>query len=129
MDFRLAKNYSYHICEIDSDNLAVCPYIMPCLCVMSCHASVTFTSWSAPSFGMTSSKLSNRGGIQKVHSLKISRFPNFDPPCLSLFVFEHPPPPPHRKIRSFWRELTLSPTVSILVKFRDKKLMSTSIFG
>ena len=57
-----------------------------------------------------------------------SRFPSFDPPlppCLSLFVFEHP-----SKVRSFWLELTLSPSISLLVKFREKKLMmSTSIFG
>ena len=54
------KNYSYHICEIYSDNLAVCLYILfpdidfgtlaflfgqPCLCV-------TFTAWSTPSLGM-----------------------------------------------------------------------------
>ena len=59
-----------------------------------------------------------------------SRFPSFDlpilPPCSSLFVFEHPPP----KLCSFWLELTLSLSISILVKFREKKLMmSTSIFG
>ena len=34
------------------------------------------------------------------------------------------------KVSSFWLELTLSPSISILVKFREKKLiMSTSIFG
>ena len=40
-----------------------------------------------------------------------SRFPSFDlplPPCLPFFVFEHPPPP---KVRSFWLELTLSPSI------------------
>ena len=31
------KNYSYHIYKIYSDNLAVCLYIMSCLCAMSCH--------------------------------------------------------------------------------------------
>ena len=34
------------------------------------------------------------------------------------------------KIRSFWLELPLSPSISIIVKCREKKLiMSTSIFG
>ena len=37
------------------------------------------------------------------------------------------PPPP--KVRYFWLELTLSSSISILVKFREKKLIaSTSIF-
>ena len=57
-----------------------------------------------------------------------SGFPSFDPPLppgSSLFVFEHLP-----KVRSFWLELILSPSISLLVKFREKKLMmSTSIFG
>ena len=58
-----------------------------------------------------------------------SRFPNFDPqllpPCLPLFIFEPPPP----KARSFCLELILSPSISILVKYREKKLiMSTNIF-
>ena len=59
-----------------------------------------------------------------------SRFPSFFtfplPPCSPLFVFEHPPP----QIPSFWLELTLSTSISILLKFREKKLiMNTSIFG
>ena len=59
-----------------------------------------------------------------------SRFPSFDPPCPPLFAFvpfrAHPLP----KLRLFWLELTLSPLTSILVKFREKKLiMSTSTFG
>ena len=61
-----------------------------------------------------------------------SIFPSFDPPPPALFVlvcFRGPPPPPPRKVRSFWLELTRSHSISILVKFRDKKLMSTSIFG
>ena len=63
-----------------------------------------------------------------------SRFPSFDPP---------PPPPSFSliplvcfralstaKVRSFCLELTLSPSISIHVKCREKKLiMSTSIFG
>ena len=40
-----------------------------------------------------------------------------------------PPTPPPPKVGSFWLELTLSPSISILVKFREKKLMITSIFG
>ena len=68
--------------------------------------------------------------IQKVYSLKI---PEFDPPppcyCSPLFVFEHSPPP-LLQVRSIWLELTLSPSISVLVKFREKKLiMSTGIFG
>ena len=39
------------------------------------------------------------------------------PPCSPLFVFEHLP----LKVRSFWLELTLSHSISILVKFREKK--------
>ena len=38
-------------------------------------------------------------------------------------------PPPPAKVRSFWLELIHSPSISILVKFREKKLIiSTSIF-
>ena len=60
-----------------------------------------------------------------------SRFPSFDhlPPFSPLLVFEHPRPP---KVRSFRLELTLSLSIwiSILLKYREKKLiMSTSIFG
>ena len=36
-------------------------------------------------------------------------------------------PPP--KVRLFWLELPLTPSISILVKFKEKKLMGTSIFG
>ena len=61
-----------------------------------------------------------------------SRFPIFDPP----FPFVHPcsfsstPPLPIPKVCSFWLELTLSPSISVVMKFREKKLiMSTSIFG
>ena len=53
------------------------------------------------------------------------------PPCSPLFVFEHPktsPTPSLPKVLSFWLELILSPSISILVKFRENKL-STSIFG
>ena len=50
------------------------------------------------------------------------------PPCSPLFVFKHHLPSP--KVRSFWLELPLSPSISMLGKFREKKLiMSTSIFG
>ena len=40
-------------------------------------------------------------------------------PCSPLFFFEHPP----SKVRSFWLELPLSPSISIPVKFREKKLI------
>ena len=53
VDVRLEINYSYYICEIYSDNLVVCLYMMSCLC----HACLTFTSWSTPSFGMLLWKL------------------------------------------------------------------------
>ena len=62
-----------------------------------------------------------------------SGFPSFDspppvPPCSPLFVFKHHLPSP--KVRSFWLEFPLSPSISMLGKFREKKLiMSTSIFG
>ena len=63
-----------------------------------------------------------------------SRFPSFDLPSTPLFslpcAFSSTPPPSNRKVRSSWLELTLSPSISILAKFRGKKLiMSTSIFG
>ena len=57
--------------------------------------------------------------------------PPFPPPHLFALVrFRAPPPSPPPKVRSVWLELTLCPSISILVKFREKKLlMSTSIFG
>ena len=60
-----------------------------------------------------------------------SRYPSFEPcspSCSSLFIFEPTPPPISLKVRSFWLELTLSPSISIFVKLRQRKLMSTSIF-
>ena len=60
-----------------------------------------------------------------------SRYPSFEPcspSCSSLFIFEPTPPPISLKVRSFWLEHTLSPSNSIFVKLRQKKLMSTSIF-
>ena len=67
-----------------------------------------------------------QGDIKEVRSLKIPEFRSPLPPCLSLFVFEHPLTSP--EVRSFWLELTLSPSISLLVKFREKKLlMSNSI--
>ena len=45
-----------------------------------------------------------------------------------LFVFDRFRDPPQGI--SFWLELTLSPSISMLVKFREKKLlMNISIFG
>ena len=62
-----------------------------------------------------------------------SRFPSFDSPSTPLFSlvrFRAPLPPSNRKVRSSRLELTLSPSISILAKFRGKKLiMSTSMFG
>ena len=49
------------------------------------------------------------------------------PPCLSLFVFDTPPPSPP-KVRSFWLELTLSPSIHILVKFREKEINNESSY-
>ena len=67
------------------------------------------------------------GDIQKVHLLKISEFWPL-PPC--SFLSTPPPPPPHThthpKIRSFWPELTLSPSMSILVKFKERKLIMSA---
>ena len=58
------------------------------------------------------------GYIGKIRSLKIPEFDPLSPPLLARPRFR------------FWLELTLSPSISILVKFRENKLiMSTSIFG
>ena len=60
-----------------------------------------------------------------------SRFPSFDAPshlnCPCLFSIILPPHLP--RIRSFWLQLTLFPSISLLVKFRENKLIvSISIF-
>ena len=65
-----------------------------------------------------------QGDIKEVRSLKIPEFRSLLPPCLSLFVFEHLLTSP--EVRSFWLELTLSPSISLLVKFREKKLMMSN---
>ena len=63
-----------------------------------------------------------------------SGFPSFDPPPPPS-PLAHPcsflsTPSPLPKVRSFGLEFPLSPSISILGKFREKKLiMSTSIFG
>ena len=73
------------------------------------------------------------GDIQKARSLKIPEFWSPPPPCSLSFVSDHhhlPPSPPSFKLRSFWLELTFSPSIFMLVKFKEKKLMmTTSIFG
>ena len=67
------------------------------------------------------------GDIQKVRSLKILEFWTPATPLFALVCFRAPPPP---KLYSFWLELTLSPSICIPGKFREKKLiMSTSIFA
>ena len=49
-------------------------------------------------------------------------------PLVRACSFSNTPPLP--KVPSFWLELNLSPSISVLVKFREKKLIiSTSIFG
>ena len=73
-----------------------------------------------------------RADIQKVRSLKIPEFWAPPPSSFALIHFRAPPPPPSRppKVRSFRLELTLSPSISTLVKFREMKLiMSTSSLG
>ena len=45
-------------------------------------------------------------------------------PLFALVRFRVPPP---HKVLSLWLELTLSPLVSILVKFREKKLILVSL--
>ena len=73
--------------------------------------------------------------IQKVYSLKIPEFDPPPPPPHPLVIvrpcsFSSIPPSPLLQVRSIWLELTLSPSISVLVKFREKKLiMSTGIFG
>ena len=56
--------------------------------------------------------------------------PNLSPPPTPAIRIVRPcsfsSTPPH-KILSLWLELTLSPSVSILVKFREKKLMLVSL--
>ena len=51
-------------------------------------------------------------------------------PLFALVGFQTPSSPPTTpKVRSFWLKLPFSPSISILVKFRENKLkMSTSIF-
>ena len=81
---------------------------------------------------LTLSKLLSMGTFKNYVG---SRFPSFDSPPLPLVrpcSFSTPllPPPPPPKVRLLWLELTLFPSISMLVKFRVKKLiMSTSIFG
>ena len=80
------KKYSYHICEIYSDNLAVCLYIKFSFCLYSIEnveifvgqlcLCVTFTSWSTPSFGMLLSKLSNRNTHMCTSSIRMISFFN-----------------------------------------------------
>ena len=62
--------------------------------------------------------------IQKVRSLKIPEF-WLPSPLVCPCSFSRTP----LKVRSFWLDLPLSPPISTLVNFREKKLMSTSIFG
>ena len=69
------------------------------------------------------------GDIQKVRSLKIPKFWPPPPPLSLFFILARFRTPLPNKVRPFWLELTLSPSISILVKFRGKKLMSTSIFA
>ena len=71
------------------------------------------------------------GDIQKVCSFKIPEFWPPLPPCLSLLPvrFWAPTPSPSPKVRSFWLELTLSPSISIYLwnlEFKFKLIMSTS---
>ena len=64
--------------------------------------------------------------IQKIHSLKI---PSFDPPA-PLFALSCLRAPSLSKVRLFRLELSFSPSIYILLKFRENKLIvSTSIFG
>ena len=68
---------------------------------------------------------SYRAGIR---TFKIPKFWPLPPPLFALARFRASPHSP--KVLSFWLELPVSPSISILVKFREKKLiMSTSIFG
>ena len=77
-------------------------------------------------------------GKRTLRKYVLSRYLIFNlPPCSSLFVLEHlppppAPPPPHipAKVCSFWLVITLFPSISMLLKFRENKLIvSTSIFG
>ena len=72
------KNHSYHICESYSDNLAVCLYIISCLCVMSCHAYVMPVCHIYyvvnPIIGMLLSKLCNRNTHVCTSSIRMTSF-------------------------------------------------------
>ena len=67
-------------------------------------------------------------GHSKTTFAQDSRVLNPSLPLVCPCLFSSTPLP--HKVRSFGQELPLSPSISILVKFREKKLiMSTSIFG
>ena len=75
------------------------------------------------------------GDIQKVCSPKIPVFclpprsPHFVYPC-SFSGTPLPHSSPYPKVRWLWLEITLSSSISLRVKFREKKLiMNTTIFG
>ena len=55
-----------------------------------------------------------------------SRFPSFDPLPTFFHLVRFPSPPPP-KVRSFWLEFPLSPSISILEKFRENKLIMSTI--
>ena len=65
--------------------------------------------------------------IQKVRSLKIPEFWPPPSPLVCPCSFSTPPPSP-AKVRSFWLELTLSPSIHILVKFREKEINNESSY-
>ena len=70
------KNYSYHICKIYSDNLAVCLYIK-------------LTSWSIPSFSMLLTKVCNRNTHVCTSSIRmVSFFLPFSLNCSQVAMFQ-----------------------------------------
>ena len=88
------------------------------------YCLVTFTLWDIGQYVY--------GDIQKVCSLKIPEFwpeplPPPQSPLSPLFALVRFRVPPPHKVLSLWLELTLFPSLSILVKFREKKLILVSL--
>ena len=64
------------------------------------------------------------GGHSKSTFAQDSRVLTPPPPCSPLIVFE--PSPTSLKVRSFWLGLPLSHSISILLKFREKRLIMSN---
>ena len=81
------KNYSYHICEIYSDNLAVCLYIKFSLCLYSVE-NVWNAMYGTRSFGMLLSKFSSRNTHVCTSSIRMISFLPFSVNCSQVAMFQ-----------------------------------------